>query len=345
MLPVLEAVPNFSEGRDPGFLEEVVRVAARSGADVLDASSDPDHHRSVVTFIGDPRTVEAAALAVARVALEWIDLGRHQGTHPRIGALDVLPFVPLVGCSMDDAIASARRVGERLQDLGVPVYYYGEASTPRGRRLSDLRRGGVEALGPQWPMDRRPDLAAGRSGPHPTAGATCVGARHLLLAWNLWVDGVSTGQLRSLATDIREASGGFPGLRALAMELPSRGALQLSMNLEDVERRDPMEIVLTVEERLAELGGRITRTEVIGMVPETLVLKAAGLRLRLSEAFRDRLLPVQVARHLSRRGGEDLSTLVSWVATLGSDVPHEIRSAVARLDGTLHPSLVPGMSE
>ncbi|UCC24270.1 MAG: hypothetical protein JSU98_11080 [Gemmatimonadales bacterium] len=345
MLPVLEAVPNFSEGRDPGFLEEVARVAARSGAEVLDQSRDPDHHRSVLTLIGDPRTVERASLAVARVARERIDLRAHRGSHPRIGALDVLPFVPLVGCTMADAVVVARRVGARLSEEGVPVYFYGEASTPPGRALADLRRGGVEGLGPTWPPDREPDLPAGRAGPHPTAGATCVGARPLLLAWNLWVDGITPAQIRSLAAEVREVGGGFPGLRALGLELPSQGALQLSMNLEDVDQRDPMEVVVAVEARLAGMGGRITRTEVIGMVPEALVLAAAGRRLGSSEASRDRLLPVRVARHLSRRGGEDLSALLAWVASLGSEVPEEIRWAAERLGAPRHPAQVPSESE
>lgn len=345
MLPVLEAVPNFSEGRDPGFLEEVARVAARSGVDVLDASRDEDHHRAVLTFIGDPASVEAAAVAVARVALERIDMGVHRGSHPRIGALDVLPFVPLVGCTLEDAVRSAHRVGEELQALGLPVYFYGAASTPPGRGLAELRRGGVEALGPAWPPDRRPDLPAGLPGPHPRAGAVCVGARRLLLAWNLWVEGVRVEDLRALAASLRERGGGFPGLRALAVELPSRGALQLSMNLEEVEERSPMEIVHAVEKWLAQQGGRIARTEVIGMVPETLVLEAAGLRLGLSEATPNRLLPAQVARHLSRRGGEDLAVLLDWIQTRESQVPDTIRMAARRLSGSLTPRPTPGKAE
>lgn len=342
MLPVLEAVPNFSEGRDPGFLDEVARVAARCGVEVLDRSMDPDHHRAVVTFIGDPASVESAAVAVAEVALARIDLRDHRGAHPRIGALDVLPFVPLLGCTMEDAVRSARRVGARLADLGLPVYFYQQASSPPGRTLAELRRGGFEALGPVFPSGRQPDLTAGRTGPHPTAGATCVGARALLLAWNVWVEGVSPDTLRALAREVRERDGGFRGLRALALELPRQGGLQLSMNLENVDRGHPMEVFLAVESRLGKLGGRVLRTEVIGMVPDTLVLQAAGHRLRLSDASPERLLPVRVAEHLSRFAGADLETLLSWVENQAGEIPHDIQLAARRLTGRLAQRPSPG---
>ncbi|MDT8342608.1 MAG: hypothetical protein RQ751_13940, partial [Longimicrobiales bacterium] len=252
MLPVLEAVPNFSEGRDPDFLSEVVRVAARAGAEVLDASQDPDHHRSVVTFVGSPSAVEDAAVAVAEVAVRRIDLRGHRGAHPRVGALDVLPFVPLVGCTMADALDAARGAARRLAGLGLPVYFYGEASSPPGRTLADLRRGGVEALWPHFPVGREPDLTAGRSGAHPTAGAVCVGARDVLLAWNVWVEDVEPAALRALACELRERNGGIEGVRALAVELPRQGGLQLSMNLEGVARRSPMRVFRRVEAWLAE---------------------------------------------------------------------------------------------
>ena len=145
MVPVLEAVPNFSEGRDLSLVRELVATVGREGADVLDWSADPDHHRSVVTFIGDPDTVARASLAAARFALEHIDLREHRGVHPRVGALDVLPFVPLRGIEMEEAVAVARRVGRHIADLGVPVYWYG-VDAPGGRSLADIRRGGFEAL-------------------------------------------------------------------------------------------------------------------------------------------------------------------------------------------------------
>ncbi len=175
MLPVMEAVPNFSEGHDPDFLDEVVRVASRSGVEVVDASMDPDHNRSVVTVFGAPGEVEAAALAMAEVALRRIDLTAHKGTHPRVGALDVLPFVPLVGCTLEDAVASAHRVAGSLSEMGLPAYLYGAASKPPGRALSELRRGGFESLAAGYPPGREPDHDGGRSTPHPTQVIPAVG--------------------------------------------------------------------------------------------------------------------------------------------------------------------------
>lgn len=209
MSALLEAVPNFSEGRDPGFVEAVVRAVGDAGAEVLDASSDPDHNRSVVTFVGSPVQVEAGAIAAARVAMERIDLNRHEGVHPRVGALDVLPFVPLAGMSMAEAVQSAHRAGNALAEMGLPVYWYANASSPPGRRLAELRRGGFEGLRNGCPDDRRPDLSAGLDGVHPTAGISCVGARPLLLAWNVWVEGVSLEMLRALARRLRESGAGF----------------------------------------------------------------------------------------------------------------------------------------
>ncbi len=342
MLPVLEAVPNFSEGRDPDFLDEAVRVAASCGVDVLDRSADPDHHRSVLTVVGDPDSVEEAGVRLARLALERIDLRRHHGAHPRIGALDVLPFVPLTGCTMEDAVAVARRVGRRLSEEGLPVYFYGAASIPPGRGLAELRRGGFETLQAEIPPDRRPDLDGGRDGLHPTAGAVCVGARRVLLAWNVWIRGVPLDRLRPVAARLRERGGGFPGLRAMAVALPRQGGVQLSMNLEDVEGRAPMEVFDAVEEAVRLAGGEITGTEVIGMIPEALVLGAAGDRLRLFEPTPERLLPVGVARHLAARGAGDLAALLSWAASREGEMPQEVRGAARRLAGGLRYESSPG---
>lgn len=302
---LLEAVPNFSEGRDARVVEAIVDAVRGAGAEVLDWSADPDHHRSAVTLVGSPPVVERAALAAARVALECIDLRRHRGVHPRIGALDVLPFIPLAGLSMEAARASARRVGRAIaEELGIPVYFYGQASDPPGRRLAELRRGGYEALVAGWPPDREPDVVPpgwGRPGAHPSAGATCVGARKILLAWNVFVDGVSHEEAKSIAATIRETGGGFPGLRALALELPERGETQISMNLEDIEAVSPMRVFERIETLVAECGGQVTETEVIGMLPDELVLSAAADRLRLADAQPSRLLSRRLAEHLATR--------------------------------------------
>lgn len=297
---VLEAVPNFSEGRDPAVIEAIASAMAREGAEVLDRSADPDHHRAVITVIGAPDVVERAVVAGAAVAIERIDLREHRGVHPRIGALDVLPFVPLVGLDMEDARGSARRVGTALaRDLALPVYFYGYASDPPGRGLAELRRGGFEALRGAWPEGRVPDVAPeGLTAAHPTAGAVCVGARKVLLAWNVVVTGLSLPRAAGIAARLRERGGGLPGVRALALNLDSRGALQISMNIENLVAASPMAVLRRLETLVAGEGGRIRETEVIGMIPDELALEAAADRLRMSAAGLDRLLTRRVLRHL-----------------------------------------------
>ena len=299
---ILEAVPNFSTGRDPGPLQEIVAAVRAEGADVLDWSSDPDHNRSVVTFIGMPDVVENAAVAAAAVAVRRIDLRSHSGLHPRIGALDVLPFVPLVGLSQQDAQRSAHRVGRRLaREVGVPVYYYADASQPPGRSLADLRRGGFEMLAGRWPADRFPDeVPEGwqHPGAHPTAGATCVGARPVLLAWNVVVAGVDLAHAKRIAAEIRARDGGISGVRALAFSLASTGLVQISMNLEDADNNSPMTVFRRIEMRVAEVGGEIVETEIIGMMPDGLLLEAAADRMKLRAPDASRMLTRQALRHI-----------------------------------------------
>jgi len=304
--PLLMAVPNFSEGRDPAIVEAIVEAMRAAGGEILDWSADVDHHRCVVTVVGSPELVERAALAGAAVAVARIDLNRHCGVHPRVGALDVLPFVPLAGLDLAAARAVARRVGERIaSDVGVPVYFYGEASQPPGRPLSALRRGGFEALRTSWPADRPPDVTPQgwrHEGAHPTAGVTCVGARRVLLAWNIFVTGIDDAAARRIAVHIREAGDGFSGVRALALRLPSSGRLQLSMNIEDAEQASPMAVFRRVEELVQARGGEIEETEVIGMVPDSLVWQAAADRLRLRSGSVQRLLSRRVLQLVTEAG-------------------------------------------
>lgn len=303
MTRVLEAVPNFSEGRDPATLEALVHVIAGHDVEVLDWSADPDHHRSVVTYIGAPPDVEEASVAAAGFAAQHIDLRRHQGVHPRVGALDVLPFVPVHGLDLSDAAAAARRVGARIASTGVPVYFYGAASRPPGRSLAELRRGGFESLVAGWPPDRRPDLPEGAPRPHATAGVVCVGARKVLLAWNVFVEGIDVVTARAIATDIRERDGGFPGLRALGLALPTQGRVQISMNLEDPEATSPLAVFDRIESLAGAAGGKVVETQVIGMMPDTLVLPDSLGRLKLPDLGSARVLSHRVTAYVAARGG------------------------------------------
>lgn len=301
MVSVMEAVPNFSEGRDTEKVRALVDTIAAEDVEVLDWSSDRDHNRTVVTFIGEPRDVEEASVAAGRFAREHIDLRRHEGVHPRIGALDVLPFVPLEGLAMSDAVASAHRVGRRIAELGIPVFFYGQASDPPGRRLSELRRGGFEALRGGFPDDRRPDLPVDATHPHPAAGVTCVGARGILLAWNVFVADLDVHGAREIAASLRESGGGFEGLRALGLHLAGGDRVQISMNLEDPFATSPLDVFEAIERAVGARGGRVTGTEVIGMIPDTLVHPAVGNRLLISDFGPARVLSRRVAEYVSRR--------------------------------------------
>jgi len=308
MMKVLEAVPNFSEGRDMETVRALVDVIAATGVDVLDWSADADHNRAVVTYIGDPPSVEAASVASARFALEHIDLRRHRGVHPRVGALDVLPFVPLRGLDMADAVASARRVGREIANMGVPVFFYGQASDPPGRRLAALRRGGFEALVDGFAEGRLPDLPKDAHRPHPTAGVTCVGAREVLLAWNVFVTGIDASEAREIAGSIRERGGGFKGLRALGLRLPDQDRVQISMNLEDPVGTSPLDVFAAIEDSVAARGGSIAETQVIGMIPDTLVHPAAVDRLLLSDFGPARVLSRRVAEYVAKRASGPTET-------------------------------------
>jgi len=300
---VLEAVPNFSEGRDLAVVRAIVAAMRETGADVLDWSADPDHHRSVVTVAGAPNLVEDAAVAGAKVAFERIDLRKHHGVHPRVGALDVLPFVPLAGMTMADAAEVARRAGHRIAtEVGVPVFFYGQASDPPGRPLQALRTGGYERLVELWPADRIPDVlpdAYAHPGAHPSAGVACVGARRVLLAWNVWLDGLSLEAAREVARDLRESRSGLRGVRALALWLPTRERIQISMNLEDPEVQSPATVFAALEERVVVRGGVVVETEIIGMLPDALLASAAERYYRLEPGTTQRMLSRRLVDHLA----------------------------------------------
>jgi glutamate formiminotransferase len=301
---VLEAVPNFSEGRDLDVVRAIVAALQNAGATVLDWSADADHHRCVITVVGPPDVVENAAVAGAREAFQHIDLRSHDGVHPRIGALDVLPFVPLVGLTLEHARAVALRVGRRIVDeFGVPVYFYGQASDPAGRLLSELRRGGYEQLRSGWPAGRSPDLLPARwphPGAHPTAGVTCVGARSVLLSWNVVVADLSIERAREVARGLREQHSRLKGVRALALELPRRHALQIAMNLEDPDVTSPALVFDRLEALVRSAGGRVVETEIIGLLPDQLAVSIAEQKMRLRPGTGARLLSRQLAQYLAQ---------------------------------------------
>ena len=277
---LFEAVPNFSEGRDDGKIKRIAdAVRAVAGVTVLDLHSDGDHNRSVLTFVGEEGPLLEASLALARACMEEIDLASQSGVHPRMGALDVLPFVPLSGATMEDAAALARKAGEKLGALGLPVYLYGEAaSAPHRRNLADVRKGGYEGLsarseGPKWRPDYGPDILPARS------GAVAVGARPFLVAFNAYLDTSDVGLARAVAAEVRERDGGLPGVKALGLEVGGRA--QVSMNLTDLGSTSVAEALDAVRRSAGERGARVEETELVGLLPLDAVLEVARHYLEL----------------------------------------------------------------
>jgi glutamate formiminotransferase len=288
---VLEAVPNFSEGRDPEVVE-ALRAALSSPARLLDVHVDPDHHRSVFTLVGEAGDLIESLLAGIDRARQRIDLRRHEGAHPRIGAADVVPIVPIRPDSMTEAretaLVLARRIGA---ELGLPVFLYGELAPGRGPAF--FRRGGPDELG------RR--IAAGELEPDfgpreldPGAGGVIVGARRPLIAFNVNLASGDVEVARAIAAAVREADGGFPGVRALGLDLPAAGLVQVSMNVEDWEAAALHEIVARIEREAAALGAKVAHAELVGLMPAGAAAAAAGSALRIEGFDASRVLELRL---------------------------------------------------
>lgn len=267
---LIESVPNVSEGRRP----EVVRrlsdaVRSVAGVTLLDASADPAHNRSVFTVIGEAPSVQAAILALVEVAVASIDLRRHHGEHPRIGAVDVIPFIPLRGATMDDCVALATRTAADVAErFAVPVFLYEAAArTPLRKNLEDIRRGGFEGLAEKL---RRPEWAPdfGPPAPHPTAGASAIGARRPLVAYNVNLATNRIDVARRIAASIRQRGGGLAGVKALGLTLADRGVVQVSMNLTDYTQTSMPAAFDAIARLAAEQGVQVLESELIGLVPE-----------------------------------------------------------------------------
>src|SRR5215217_7200698 len=291
--PLFEAVPNFSEGRDEAKISRITdAVRATLGVRVLGLHSDPDHNRSVFTFAGEEDAVLSGAVALAKACAAELNLASQSGEHPRMGVLDVLPFVPLEGATMEGAVRLARRAAEILGSLGFPVFLYGAAATAAHRRdLPDVRRAGYEGVAerlkdPGW----RPD-----HGPHtldPRRGAVAVGARPFLVAFNAFLDTDDAEVARTIARRIRESSGGLPAVKALGFLVGGRA--QVSMNLTDLERT-PIYIALeAVRLAAAELGTSVESTELVGLAPLAVILDTARYFLGLRELEAEHVLETRL---------------------------------------------------
>jgi glutamate formiminotransferase len=282
---LIECVPNFSEGRDSARIEAIEgAIAATPGALVLHRTCDPDHNRTVITFAGGREAVIEAALRAAAKAAAVIDLNRHRGVHPRVGALDVLPFVPLEDATLETCAEIAREAGTRIwNELGVPVYFYqAAAARPDRIQLEDVRRGQFEYLREAVLVDESKWPDVGGPALHPTAGAVIAGARRLLIAYNINLNTRDLHVAKFIARRIRSSGGGFPAVKALGLPLASRGLVQVSMNLTDFEITPPHVVYAEVCRLAAARGVEIVESELIGLMPGRAVEMAAANSLKLS---------------------------------------------------------------
>lgn len=266
---LVECVPNFSEGRRSEIVEAIIHeLDGISGVKLLDYSMDKDHNRSVVTFVGTPAGVVEGAFRTARKGVELINLEEHQGSHPRIGAVDVVPFIPVSGVGISDCVKLAHALGERIfSELKVPVYFYEEAALkPERKNLAEIRKGNYEGLKQEIALPHRhPDVGGPRL--HPTAGATVVGARQFLVAFNVNLSSPELKIAREIARRVREKDGGLKNVKAMGVILQERNQAQVSMNLVNCSQTPIYRVVELIKVEAARYGVTVAGTEVVGLVP------------------------------------------------------------------------------
>jgi glutamate formiminotransferase/formiminotetrahydrofolate cyclodeaminase len=340
---IVECVPNFSEGRRPEVVDAIRQAMAQPGLTILNVSSDADHNRSVITLVGEPEAIEQAAFAGIATAAELIDLNTHRGEHPRIGATDVCPFVPVSGVTMDECVAMARRLGERVgRELGIPVYLYEAAATrPDRQNLENIRHGQYERLKEEIGVnpERAPDFGPAQVGP---AGATVIGARPFLIAFNAYLSTSDVSIAKAIAKAIRHSSGGLRYVKALGLEV--EGKAQVSMNLTDFGKTPVFRVVEMVRREAARYGCSIVKTELVGLIPQAALIDAAQWYLQIDGFTPDQVLEYRIGETL----GETLAkvsdpsqglTPVAFLEAVAAGAATPGGGAVAALAGALAAAL------
>lgn len=296
MNKLVECIPNFSEGRRPAVVAEIMEaIRGVEGVTVLDCSSDASHNRSVITFTGRPSAVKKAAFAAVGRAKDLINMEEHRGEHPRIGAADVVPFVPLEGVTMEECVELARELGREIgEKLEIPVYLYEEAAArPERKNLSNVRKGEFEGLKSSIHLEeRKPDFGPPRV--HPTAGAVAVGARHPLIAYNINLATSDVGIAKKIAKSIRGSSGGYPSIKALGVMLEDRKTAQVTINVCNYREVSLPRIFETVKREAARYGVNISGSEIVGLVPLEALAGAAEFYLQLEDFKMDQILETRL---------------------------------------------------
>lgn len=298
-MQIIEAVPNFSEGQRMDVVDAIAAAVQQPGVHLLHRTSDWDHNRSVLTVAGEPEAVLAGLFRAVAVAAERIDLRQQRGVHPRLGATDVVPLIPLEGVTLDECVALARRLGERIGDeLGLPVYFYeAAASRPERRNLADVRAGEYERLVEEIHLpQRQPDCGPASVGP---AGAVTVGARPFLIAFNLFLKSNDVTIAKRIARSIRESSGGLPAVKALGLLVD--GQAQVSMNLVDFRITQPHAVVARIAAEARLLGVEIDHSELIGLLPQEALLAAAAHALGLPALGADQVVELALRQAVGRK--------------------------------------------
>jgi glutamate formiminotransferase/formiminotetrahydrofolate cyclodeaminase len=335
--PLVECIPNFSEARRPEVIETILS-AITSVADIslLNHSSDTDHNRSVITFAGPPAAVEEAAFQAIRTAAGLINLDLHSGSHPRLGATDVVPFVPISGISMEECVQLARRLGERVaRELDIPVYLYEAAATrPERTNLENIRRGQYEGLKAEIATnpERQPDFGPARLGP---AGATVIGARHPLIAYNVYMATEDVSIAKAIAKKIRQSSGGLPSVKALGMLVEGRA--QVSMNLTNFRQTSVKTVVEAIRSEASQLGTTIHHSELIGLIPQDALIDSAVQYLQLDGFQSEQILERQLAEAVAPASPAPAG---SFLDALAADTPTPGGGSAAAETGAMAAALV-----
>ena len=342
IMRLVECIPNFSEGRRDEVIQEIVdAILSVRGVYLLDKEADRDHNRSVITVVGNPESVAEAVFRGAKRASELIDLNKHEGEHPRIGATDVIPFVPISDVSMDDCVELAKKVAKRISDeLGIPTYLYEEAATRDDRKnLANIRRGQFEGLREEVKTnpDRRPDF--GPSELHPTAGATVVGARAPLIAYNVYLGTNNIDIAKQIARNVRHSGGGLRYVKAMGFEIKERGLVQVSMNMVNYEGTPLHRVFELIKAEALRYGVSTVEGEIVGLVPQDALFDASEFYLQLNNFSRDQILERRLQSVLESQSMLVDKTVVDFLDDLSSDSAVPGGGSSAALSGAMGAAL------